>query len=182
VIARLPLASWRLVVATCALVGVGFAARDLDLWWQGLSQQACVATAVVFYALAVTGLVRPTAHWAWVRGALATTLVLVAGGYGVLMGGGLGEPWSLLEHVVTPLLVVADVVLVSRASGPWWWPLTWPALPVAYLVYYVYGEVVLYDFLDPYAADYQVTVLGFLLATLAIGFALNSLVRARLSA
>jgi len=182
VIARLPLASWRLVVATSALLGVGFAAREIDLWWEGLSQQASILAVLVYYALAVAGLVRPALDWGWLRGALATTLVLVAGGYGVLMGGGFGEPWSFFEHLLTPALVVADVLVVARRAGLWWWPLTWVVLPLAYLVYYVYAELVLYDFLDPYASDYQVTVLGFLLATLLIGFALNSLVRARLSA
>ena len=180
-IARLPLASWRLFVATCAVLGVGFAATELDLWWEGLSQQASVLTAFVYFALAGAGLLRPETEWAWLRGAMSTLLVLVGGAYLTLMSGDLTEPWSLLEHVVVPILVVVDYLVVGRTRGRWWWPATWTALPLAYLVYYVYGDVLLYDFLDPYAPDYQATVVGFLAATVAIGFLLLALARARQS-
>ena len=59
--------------------------------------------------------------------------------------------WSLLEHVVTPVLVVLDYVLLGRrrTDARWWHPLTWTLAPLAYLAWYVSADLAVYDALDP---------------------------------
>ena len=178
---RLPLASWRLVVACSGLLGVGYAAQHTDLWWEGLSQQASLATAVVYFVLAGVGLVRPHTSWSWVRGGLATLLVLVAVGFQLLLTGDLGSRDSLLEHLVTPVLVVVDYLVVGRDVGRRWWPTSWLVLPAGYLVYAISADVTRYDVLDPNAPD-RLGLLGVLLVALAAGHVLWGLARARLSA
>ncbi len=180
VISRLPLASWRLFVAGCAALGIGNAVAALDLWWDGLGVQACVAVMFAYFALAWVGLVRPSTSWPWLRGGLATTLVLAAGAQ-LLDGGSMTAAWSLLVHVVVPVLVGADYLLVGRTTGRWWWPLTWALLPLAYLVYYAGAGLLVYEFLDPFGSDYQLAVLGFLVAGVAIGFVLFGLAGGRQS-
>jgi len=179
-ISRLPLASWRLFVASCATLGVGNAAADLDLWWEGLGVQAGLATIAVYFSLAWLGLVRPATSWPWLRGGLATTLLLATAAQ-LFEGGSVTSAWSLLVHIVVPALVAADYVFVGRAAGRWWWPLTWAVLPLVYLVYYAGAGLLVYDFLDPFGAYYQVAVLGFLLAAVAIGFVLFGLAGSRQS-
>jgi hypothetical protein len=179
-ISRLPLASWRLFVASCASLGVAYTAAALDLWWEGLGVQASVAVMVVYFLLAWVGLARPAASWPWLRGGLATTLVLATASQ-LFEGGSMTAAGSLLVHVVVPVLVGADYVLVGRTSGRWWWPLTWALLPLLYLVYYAGAGLLVYDFLDPFGAYYQLTVLGFILAAVAIGFVLFGLAGGRQS-
>lgn len=179
-VTRLPLASWRLFIASCATLGVGYAAASQDLWWEGLGVQAAVAVIGVYFVLAWAGLARPSTSWAWLRGGLATTLLLATGAR-LFEGGSVSSTWSLLVHVVVPVLVGSDYLLVSRVSGRWWWPLTWALLPLLYLVYYVGAGLLVYDFLDPFGAYYQLAVLGFLLAAVAIGFVLFGLAGGRQS-
>ena len=179
-ISRLPLASWRLFVASCATLGVGNAAVALDLWWEGLGVQASVVTLVVYFSLAWIGLVRPAISWPWLRGGLATTLLLATAAQ-FFEGGSMTSAWSLLVHVVVPVLVAADYLFVGRAAGRWWWPLTWAVLPLVYLVYYAGAGLLVYDFLDPFGSYYQLAVLGFLLSAVAIGFVLFGLAGGRQS-
>lgn len=181
-IERLPRASWWLVVATCGLFGYGLAAQRFDHAWQGPGQLASLGSGLAYFVLALVSIARAGTEWAWLRGALATTLVLVGGSYVVLVGGDTAHGYSLLEHVVVPLLVAFDYVVLGSNPGRRWWPLTWSALPLAYLVYYVSDALVLYDFLDPYSPGYRATVLEYLLATVLIGVVLWGLRRARLSA
>ena len=169
-------------MATLGLLGYGLAAQQVDQAWQALSQQASLAAGLVYFVLALTSLVRPGTEWAWLRGALATTGVLVCGGYFFLVGGDASHGYSLLEHVLTPLALLADVVVVGRAGGHRWWPLAWLLLPLAYLVYYEAAGLSLYDFLDRYSTGYHRTLLGLLVATVLIGYAVLGLRRARLSA
>jgi hypothetical protein len=176
----LPLASWRLFLAACATFGLGNAAASLDLWWEGLGVQACVAVVLVYFALAWAGLVRPTTSWAWMRGGLATTLLLATAAR-LFEGGPMTPAWSLLVHVVVPVLVTADYLVVGRTAGRWWWPVTWALLPLLYLVYYAGTGLLVYDFLDPFGSYYQLAVLGFLLAAAAIGFVLFGLAGGRQS-
>ena len=180
VVSRLPLASWRLFVASCATLGVGNAAASLDLWWEGLGVQASAAVMVVYFSLAWIGLARPATSWPWLRGGLAMTLVLAAVAQ-LFEGGSMTSAWSLLVHIVVPVLVGADYLLVGRTTGRWWWPLTWGVLPLIYLVYYAGAGLLVYDFLDPFGSYYQLAVLGFLLAGVAIGFVLFGLAGGRQS-
>ena len=180
VVSRLPLASWRLFVASCATLGVGNAAAALDLWWEGLGVQASAAVMVVYFSLAWVGLARPATSWPWLRGGLAMTLVLAAAAQ-LFEGGSMTSASSLLVHIVVPVLVGADYLLVGRTAGRWWWPLTWAVLPLTYLVYYAGAGLLVYDFLDPFGSYYQLAVLGFLLAGVAIGFVLFGLAGGRQS-
>jgi len=180
VVSRLPLASWRLFVASCATLGVGNAAVALDLWWEGLGVQASAVVMVVYFCLAWVGLSRPATSWPWLRGGLAATLVLATASQ-LFEGGSMTSAWSLLVHVVVPSLVGADYLFVGRTTGRWWWPLTWALLPLTYLVYYASASLLVYDFLDPFGSYYQLAVLGFLLAAVAIGFVLFGLAGGRQS-
>lgn len=179
-VSHLPLASWRLFVASCATLGVGNAAVALDLWWEGLGVLASAVVVVVYFALAWVGLARPATSWPWLRGGLATTLLLATASQ-LFEGGSMTSAWSLLVHLVVPALVGADYLLVGRTTGRWWWPLTWALLPLTYLVYYAGAGLLVYDFLDPFGSYYQLAVLGFLLAAVAIGFVLFGLAGGRQS-
>jgi hypothetical protein len=179
---RLPRASWWLVVATSGLFGYGLAAQRIDQAWQALSQLASLGAGLVYFVLALVSIARAGTEWAWLRGALATTLVLVGGSYFALIGGDASHGYSLLEHVVVPVLVTLDYVALGSNPGRRWWPLTWLLLPLAYLVYYVSDDLLLYDFLDPYSPGYHQTVLEFLVATAVIGYAVWGLRRARVAA
>ena len=179
-VSRLPLASWRLFLASCATFGLGNAATSLDLWWEGLGVQACVAVMLVHFTLAWVGLVRPATSWAWLRGGLATTLLLATAAQ-LVEGASMTSAWSLLVNGAVPVLVTADYLLVGRTTGRWWWPVTWALLPLVYLVYYAGAGLEFYDFLDPFGTYYQLAVLGFLLAAAAIGFVLFGLAGGRQS-
>lgn len=177
---RLPLASWRLLVASAALLGVGYAAAG-DLWTEGLAEQAGLATTGSYFLLTGVGLARPRTSWSWWRGGLATVLVLVALTTWLVFDAGTGSRSAVLLAVVVPLLVVVDYLAVGRDPGHRWWPLSWVALPVAYLVYAVSADVTRYDALNPAAPD-RLVLLGFLGVALVIGLLLRTLVVVRLSA
>ena len=142
--------------------------------------QASAVVMVVYFSLAWVGLARPATSWPWLRGGLATTLVLATASQ-LFEGGSMTSAWSLLVHVVVPALVGADYLFVGRTTGRWWWPLTWGLLPLGYLVYYASAGLLVYDFLDPFGSYYQLAVLGFLLAAVAIGFVLFGLAGGRQS-
>lgn len=171
----LPLVAWRSTVALSGLLGVVLAAQVYDVWWTALSQLANLAVAgtyVVLAALAAAG--RDTGR-SWLPGALAATMCLVALAYLPMQNGNLLSAWSLLEHVVTPVLVVLDYVLVGRRRtvAPWWHPLTWTFAPLVYLAWYVSADLAVYDALDParpLLMTGQVVVLGAVLV--GCGYAL----------
>jgi hypothetical protein len=99
-----------------------------------------------------------------------------------MQNGNLWHAWSLLEHVVTPSLVVLDFVLVGRNHHAvrWWHPLSWLVPPTAYLLWYVGDHLAVYAALDaahPAQFGQRIGVLlGLLLTT---GFALYALGRRR---
>jgi len=170
------LTAWRLLVATSAATGVVLAAREYDVWWTALSQLANGAVAVCFGGLAaytlLTGRREPRSPW--LQGALATTMTLVCLAYLPMQNGNVTQGWSVLEHVVTPALVVADFVFVSRnqADVRWWHPVTWLLPPLAYLVWYVGSDLAVYAALDPGRPAVFTTQLAVLAAVmLAVGFA-----------
>jgi hypothetical protein len=137
---------WRLLIAASAGAGVALAAREYDVWWTALSQLANLAVALCFLGLAIR-----EPHSPWIRGSLTTTMLLVSLAYLPMANGNLAEPWSVLEHMVTPALVLVDFVLVgdNRHRVRWWHPLTWLAAPAAYLFWYVAGDLQVYAVLDP---------------------------------
>lgn len=174
---------WRLVVAASALGGYALAVADFGGTLEALSQLASLVAGGCYLLLAAMGVVRRDVAWPWLTGALATTLALVWGTYLFVLGGGYSAGYSVLEHLVTPALVILDFVVVgpafsawaarqeARGGRPgrvrWWWAVTWLALPLGYLTWYVYGDLHVYAFLDPYDPGYPGVVSAFLIGTLA---------------
>lgn len=172
---------WRLVIAACALIGFGCAVGELGFGnaIPALSQQASLLTGLVYLALLCHPLFKGGREHErrspWDRGAVAVLLLLVGGVYLTLMAGPLDSAWALLEHVITPLLVLADWLFVGRnqAAVKWWHPLTWTLLPLAYLLYYLAADEQFYgSFLDPHSSGFGGTVAGFLVGVVAAGYVL----------
>jgi len=160
--------AWCLLVAASAAGGVWLAAQRYEVWWTALSQLANLAVAVAFLAFAVREPRSP-----WLRGSLTSLMVLVALAYLPMANGNLAQPWSLLEHVVTPTLVLADFVVRGDNQHllRWWHPLTWLAAPAAYLAWYVAADLAVYEALDPHHAAAFLPRVGVLVALLlAAGF------------
>ena len=159
---------WRLLVAASGATGVALAARQYDVWWTALSQLTSLAVAVGFSALAVCEPRSP-----WLRGALTTDVLLVALAYLPMQNGNLLEPWSILEHVVTPALVVADFALVgaNQHRVRWWHPFAWIVPPAIYLAWYVGAGLHTYAALDVHRpAAFGERVLILLALVLAVAF------------
>jgi hypothetical protein len=177
---------WRLLIVSFALTGFGLAMRDpagSDAL-AALSQQASLLTATCYTILllypAFTGGRRHEPISPWLRGALVVLLSLVSITFLTMLGGNLSQGWSLFEHLRTPLAVLADWLFVGRDQGDarWWYPITWLAFPLAYLLFYigyVGGGEPLYPFLDPKAGDFVGIVFGFLAGVLAFGFVVVAL-------
>ena len=178
--------AWRLLVSAFGFSGFGAAVAVMNDPWPALSQQASLLTGVVYLGLAryplFTGGRAHEPGSPWLRGAMSVLLLLVAGTYLTLMSGDLGSVHSLFEHLLTPLAVVADWVLVGRnqARVRSWHPVSWLGFPLAYLVYFVVERPPLYrGFLDPDSGDFPATVAGFLTALLAAGYILYGIARVR---
>jgi hypothetical protein len=177
---------WRLVIVVFAIIGFGLAvsASTGSGALAALSQQASLVTAIGYLFLlmypAFTGGRRHEPESPWLRGSLVVLLGLVSVTFLTLLGGGLDETWSLFEHLLTPLAVLADWLFVGRdqAAARWWFPFTWLALPLAYLVFYIAyvgdGQPI-YPFLDPHDGDFAGVVFGFLAAVLAFAFVVYGL-------
>jgi hypothetical protein len=177
---------WRLGVAACGFVGFGAAAAVMDDPWPGLSQQASLLTGIVYLGLAAFPLfVGGRAHeprTPWLRGAMTVLLLLVGVTFLAIMEGDLDETWSLFEHLITPLVVLADWIVVGRnqTAVRWWHPLTWIVFPVAYLGYFIAADPGLYgSFLDPDDSSFAGTVAGFLAAVIATGYLLYGIGKLR---
>ncbi|UJA20014.1 Pr6Pr family membrane protein [Thermoleophilia bacterium SCSIO 60948] len=171
---------WRLLVAASGLLGVTLAVLEFDGGLGALSQQASLAAGLLYALLAALAVVRPVTDLPWARGAMASILALVAVTYAFLLSPDYGPLYSLLEHVVTPILVIADFLLLAHATQTsWWWPISWLVAPLAYLAYYLTQGLDLYPFLDPQDPGFAGLIAGFLVGLLAIGYAMLAVVRAR---
>lgn len=173
----IPVRCWRLLIALSGLTGVLLAAVQYDVWWTALSQLASLAVALAFPFLAFAEPRSP-----WLRGALTTLMVLVCVGFLAMQHGNLWDPYSVFEHLLTPVLVVADFVLVgtNQAHVRAWHPLTWLLPPLLYLVWYVDADLRVYVALDasrPTAFTAHVGLLAVLV--LLAGFALYDVGRRR---
>ncbi|HWM03450.1 MAG TPA: hypothetical protein VNP92_14050 [Actinophytocola sp.] len=177
---QLGLRAWWLLVAACGFVGFGFAVATLVDPWPALSQQASLLAGVGYLGLAVLGGRAPRAS-TWLRGALTVLLLLVCVTYLTVLEGDLDTTSSLFEHLVTPLLALADWVLAGRTRPVrWWYPVSWVAFPMAYLTYFLAADVQLYhSFLDPTADDFVSTVVAFLVAVVGTGYLLYGVAKAR---
>jgi hypothetical protein len=144
---------WRLTVAAAGLAGVWLASRQYDVWWTALSQQGSLAVGVVYLGFATcpslsTGRLRAASSW--LRGALATLMVLIAAAFAVMQHGNGFDAYSIFEHMITPALVVTDYLIVgsNRVEPQWWHVPSWSLLPTAYLVYYIAADLNVYADLD----------------------------------
>lgn len=173
------LAAWRGLLAASGLTGVTLAVINFDGGLGALSQQASLATGFAYLALAALALTRPDRTCTWVRGAAASVLALVAIGYAILLDPDYGPLYSLLEHLITPALVVIDLLVVQRRPGRLWWPLSWALIPIAYLVYYLVADLDIYGFLDAAEAGFPMTIAGLIAGFLAIAYALIGATRIR---
>ncbi|SDM22090.1 hypothetical protein [Allokutzneria albata] len=176
--------AWRLLIVVFALYGFS----DATGWtrnWAGLSQQASLATGIFYTFLLLyplfTGGRRHEPSSPWLRGATTVLLLLVMGTFFGVMGGDLDE--QPFEHIWTPLVVLIDWIFVGRnqARTKWWYPLTWIAFPLAYLVYFLSAEVYrkLYKFLNPTKSSFAATVISFLVAVIAVGYLLYGIAKLR---
>lgn len=172
---------WRVAIALSGACGVGLAAMRYEVWWTALSQLASLAVALTYAGLAAyphlaaDGRREPSSPW--LRGAMATLMVLVSGGYLVATAGDLSQPYSVFEHAVTPTLVLADYLFVgdNQRAVRWWHPLSWLVAPALYLGWYVVGDLGVYVHLDPsQPGDFAGRVGLLCLATLGAGFLLYS--------
>lgn len=173
---------WRLVIVVFAITGFSLAlssSGNVSGALPALSQQASLLTAICYLVLllypAFTGGRRHEPVTPWLRGALVVLLALVSITFMTLLGGGLDETWSLFEHLLTPLAVLIDWLVVGRNQrvARWWFPFTWLAFPLAYLLFYIVyvgGGDPIYPFLDPSDGDFFGIVMVFLAAVLAFGF------------
>ncbi len=153
-----------------------------------LTQQGSFLTALVYFGLLSYPLfTRGRAHeprLPWLRGALTVVMALICITYMTMLGGSLSDTADQFEHLLTPITVILDWIVVGRApaAAPWWFPLTWLAFPLAYLIFYI-GYVgdgpPLYPFLRPGSERFPVVVLGFLLGVLGIGYLLYGIAKLR---
>ena len=172
---------WRLVIVIFAITGFSLAMGDSagSDALAALSQQASLLTAICYTILllypAFTGGRRHEPNSPWLRGALVVLLSLVSVTFLTMLGGDLNQGWSLFEHLLTPLIVLADWLFVGKdqRNAKWWYAFTWLAFPLAYLLFYIAyvgsGEPI-YPFLDPRAGDFVGTVSEFLAGVLVYGF------------
>ena len=133
VIARLPLASWRLFVATVAPGrGRPRRRRTSTSGGRGSALQACVCvTAVSISSWPWVGLVGTGDDVAVAaRRAGDDRLVLVGGGArAVRRWRRVTAAWSVGQHVVIPCCWSRRSTWAPGRPGRWWWPLTWAAAP-----------------------------------------------------
>lgn len=177
---------WRLAVAACAFVGFAAAASWMSNPWLGLSQLASVLAGLVYLGLAgyplITGGRWHEPRSPWLRGATAVLLMLVAITYFVVLEGDVDETWSLFEHLLTPLVVVVDWLLVGRAQAAvrWWHPLSWLVFPLAYTVYVNVADISIYrGMLSLADEDFGLVATGFAGTILALGYLLYGTGRLR---
>lgn len=151
---------WRLGIAAVALVGFCLAMLNgTRQWtWLGLYQWSQLSTLFAFL-VALGGVAAPAfcpneATMNVLRGAASAYVAITMVGYRFLIGGDYSLPSSLLEHLVVPLLVLADWLLVCRGQARvrWWWPFVWFVGPMAYVALYIHGSlkygVTLYPILE----------------------------------
>jgi cytochrome bd-type quinol oxidase subunit 2 len=177
---------WRLLIVVFAIVGFSLAMRDAagSDALAALSQQASLLAAIGYGFLLVfpvlSGGRRHEPDTPWLRGALTVLLSLVSLTFLTMLGGDLSRPWSLFEHVLTPALVALDWLLVGRdqRNARWWYPVSWLAFPLAYLLFYIAyvgNGPPIYPFLDPSASDFLGVVFEFLGGVLVFGFVVYGL-------
>jgi hypothetical protein len=153
-----------------------------------LTQQGSFLTVLVYSGLLIypifTGGREHEPRAPWLRGALTVVMTLICITYMTMLGGSLSDTADQFEHLLTPIVVVIDWIVVGRApaSARWWFPLTWLVFPLAYLAFYIVyvGDgPPLYPFLRPGSERFLIVVLGFLLGVLGIGYLMYGIAKLR---
>jgi hypothetical protein len=120
----------------------------------------------------------------WLRGALVITLWLVSVTAIFVLdnGGQLDVTGFLFEHLITPIIVTADFLIVGRGQDKlrWWYPLTWATPALAYFVALAFSGFQLYGIFDPNDPG-QITLIAsaFLAAIIGAGYLFYGLCRLR---
>ncbi|MGH8875962.1 MAG: hypothetical protein ACRD0P_01245 [Stackebrandtia sp.] len=190
--ARVGTAIWRLAVAGCAFFGVYTVAYDPLLGWSDLwflSQSGSLIAALCYAVLAVVAVVPAptgmTAAATWLRGAVATMMLLICIASIFILGSGdLDQTGFLFEHLITPLVIAIDFTAVGRdsAKSKAWHPVTWIAIPLGYLVLAnlageasnLYGGI-----LDPANPEFAMYTGMFLAVAVVFGYVLFGLAKLR---
>ena len=120
-------------MATAALAGFALASDALDAPFQELGTLACLATGLLYFALAVVGLVRPDSAG---RGRAVRSPPCCSWSASPTCCSSTAGPTRAgrsSSTSSTPVLVLVDVGRRPGRPGRWWWPLSWALLPVALL-------------------------------------------------
>jgi hypothetical protein len=195
------LSVWRLIVAAIAWYGfdqvTGYSQVppwDSPWGWDALaelSQQASLLVVVCYVGFALYPLFvggrQHEPRRSWLRGALVITLWLVSVTANFVLdnGGQLDVRGFLFEHLITPIIVTADFLIVGRGQDNlrWWYPLTWATPALGYFVALAFTGFQLYGIFDPNDPG-QVTLVAsaFFAAILGTGYLFYGLcqLRARL--
>jgi hypothetical protein len=189
---------WRLMVAAIAWYGfdqvTGYS--QVPPWespwgWDALaelSQQASLLAVVCYLGFALYPLFvggrRHEPRGSWLRGSLVITLWLVSVTANFVLdnGGQLDVPGFLFEHLITPIIVTADFLIVGRGQDNlrWWFPLTWATPALAYFVALAFTGFRLYGIFNP-GDPGQITLIAsaFLAAILGAGYLFYGVCRVR---
>jgi hypothetical protein len=178
---------WRLVVAAAgACAAAVWISSPLSL--RAFTVQVNLLIAGCYGWLAARALLTrsPAPPAAWLRGGVVVSALALSAIF-FAQGGDASMPQSLLAHLITTLLVLADWLLVDRdrATLPWWLPAAWLAYPVAYLVMtLVLGAFITerwlryqYPFLDPTRPGFAPRIAVFAALILLLGYTVLALAR-----
>lgn len=185
---------WRLLIAFCGLYGYLNALstqlpsqpflEQMSSAGEFLSQIGSLVIGLFYlgfalYPLAVLGR-RLEPDSPWIRGQLVVLMLLIALPYNTIMGGSLDSTWEMLEHVVTPLLVLIDWLVVGRNQGRarWWYPFSWLSYPLVYLYAIIVYGAPNYQMFPPSSDDFFLRVVAGMTALVVIGYIVLGLGRA----
>jgi hypothetical protein len=180
-----------LIVAAvvAAVIYVEMSSRSGVLWRLMTFTYQANVLAAAYYLLTLFS-VKADAR-AGIRGAVVLYVVVAGAIWNVfLTQHSMGyTPANILLHIVVPVLVIADWLLVSRGHRAvrWWQPLAWLAYPAIYaglalLVLNRAGRRAPYYFLDPQAVGSAVVVMNIGLLAVAIlilGYGISAIGRQR---
>ena len=170
---------WRIVLAAVAWYGFAKAMHGDIGNLVYFSQLSTLSVAVVASVGAFSPLWngwRIEGHAGFLRGAAVTYATVTMLVFNFVMNGGLDSTGSRIEHLVVPLMAIADWLIVGRNQGRVraWVPLMWLVPVAAYLPLYI-GEYhrrgyPLYGFLNPGRSSFLGWVIALVVAFAVLGY------------